>query len=63
MFFVMLTVWLNYLEFTVAVSMKQPWLGVAKGGDTETNKKHGNYSFGVLYTLMTIKRHESMIFS
>ena len=47
----MLTVSLNYLEFTVAVSMKPLWLGETQGGDTETNVKYGKYSFGVLYIL------------
>ena len=47
-FFVTLTVSLIYLEFTVGVTMKPPWLGEAQGGDTETNVKYGKYSFGVL---------------
>ena len=47
-FFVTLTVSLNYLEFMVAVSMKPLWLGDAQRGNTETNKKYGNNSFGVL---------------
>ena len=48
-FFVTLTVSLNYLEFTLAVSMKPPWLGETQGGDTETNVKYGKYSFVILY--------------
>ena len=44
-----LTVSLNNLEFTVAVSMKPPWLGETQGGDTETNVKYGKYSFVVPY--------------
>ena len=50
-FFVTLTASSNYLEFTVAVSMKPPWLGETQSGDTETNAKYGKYSFGVLYIM------------
>ena len=53
-FFVTLTVSLNYQEFMVAVSMTPPWLGVAQGGETQTNEKYGNYSFGVLYSKLML---------